>query len=532
MLNYPAICFNAGEVTPLIDARSDIDKYKFGCRTMENLIPRIYGPVVRRPGTKFIDEVVGVGRVVSFVYSNTIAYILLFEDQRLYFYFDGARVLDSSQDRLMVVSPYLASDLHELQFKQLNDVMWITHPDYPPYKLSRTSVTAFTLEAITFDYGPFKKRNDKEVGDDVTMAPSVTTGDGTLTSSSAFFVAGHIGALFSVYQPRVNTVVSGESSGAELVGSAILVEGSYTFTTGGTWEGSVRLERSIDGSTWEHFRTWTNQVQYTNTENDKGVQYRINVVSLDSGTVKTTLTVNSSVQQGICRITAFTSDTVVDMTVIKDFASTNADVRWLEGSWSEYRGYPTCITFFEDRAVYAGSPHQPQSIWLSATGDYEYFFEGTLDDSSFWLTMSSDQRNAVQWIAPLEALMIGTSGGLWRLRSSDFDEPITPTNFSIKQQTSDGSKAIQALPIGDVILFVDPVGRKVREAIFDGDKYVAPDLTALAEHITESGIVAIAHQKHPDSILWAVRDDGALLSMTYERKQNVVAWAKHPMTLP
>jgi hypothetical protein len=62
------------------------------------------------------------------------------------------------------------------------------------------------------------------------------------------------------------------------------------------------------------------------------------------------------------------------------------------------------------------------------------------------------------------------------------------------------------------------------------DKYVAPDLCALAEHITESGIVAIAYQEHPDPILWAVRADGVLLSMTYEREQNVVAWARHTLT--
>lgn len=529
MPNYPVISFNAGELSPLIDARSDVDKYKFGCRVLENMIPLIHGPAVRRPGTMFIDEVNGVGRVAAFIYSSTIAYILLFENQRLYFYFDAGRVLTAAGDRLMVVSPYLAGDLQELQFKQKNDVMWITHPSYPPYKLSRTSANSFTLEEITFDYGPFKRRNDREMKDCVTLAPSVTTGSGTLTASAATFVAGHIGALFSVCQPRVNTSVIGEVSAAGIVGSPILVEGSFTFTTGGTWDGTVTLERSIDGSTWETYGTWTNQTVITRTEEEANIQYRINVVTLTSGTIKVTLAVNSSVQQGICRITGFTSTTVLSMTVIKDFASTDADVRWLEGSWSEYRGYPACITFYKDRAVYAGSPHQPQTVWFSATGDYEYFFQGTLADASFWLTMNSDQRNAIRWISALEALLAGTTASEWRIRSNAYDEPITPTRFSETQQTSRGSKAIQALVVNDVILFIDFVGRKVREIVLDGsrDKYIAPDLTALAEHITKTGLVAMAHQKNPDSILWSVRDDGKLLSMSYEREQDVVAWARH-----
>lgn len=535
-MNYPIISFNAGELSPLIDARSDVDKYKFGCRTLENMIPRIYGPAERRPGTKYKDPVTGLARIWPFIYSNTIAYLLLFEDKKVYFYYNGAQVLSGAGGRLTVVTPYLAADLATLQFKQCNDVMWITHPSYPPYKLSRTSATAFSLTAITFELGPFKKRNDLEVADAKTMKPSVTTGNGTLTCTAAFFNAGHVGALFSVVQPRVNTSVIGhkhhdETSPTGVIGSSILVEGTFSFVTGSTWKGTVVLERSIDNATWETYRTWTNQVQYTGTEEEQNVFYRVNVTSLSSGKIEATLTVNSSTQEGMCRITATDpwSTTVVNMTVVKNFASVNADVRWSEGSWSAYRGYPCAMTFFGDRAIYAGSPHQPQSVWFSAVGDYEYFYEGTYDDSAFWLTMASEQRNSIQWIAALEALIVGTTASEWRIRSNTYEEPITPTNFSMKQQTSYGSKAIQALPVNDVILFVDFVGRKVREATYNGekDKYVAPDLTTLAEHITEGGITAIAHQKNPDSILWAIRADGTLLSMCYEREQNVVGWARH-----
>jgi hypothetical protein len=60
-------------------------------------------------------------------------------------------------------------------------------------------------------------------------------------------------------------------------------------------------------------------------------------------------------------------------------------------------------------------------------------------------------------------------------------------------------------------------------------KYVSPDLTALAEHITLSGIVDIAIQYAPDQILWCVLDDGSLVAMVYEREQDVVAWAKMPI---
>ncbi len=54
MPNVAIVSLNAGELSPQTDMRSDVDKYSKGCRTLENFIPRIYGPVERRPGTKFI----------------------------------------------------------------------------------------------------------------------------------------------------------------------------------------------------------------------------------------------------------------------------------------------------------------------------------------------------------------------------------------------------------------------------------------------------------------------------------------------
>jgi len=168
-----------------------------------------------------------------------------------------------------------------------------------------------------------------------------------------------------------------------------------------------------------------------------------------------------------------------------------------------------------------------QMVWLSEVGDYEDFEEGVKDADSFSLVIPT--TNDIRWVEALEALLVGTSGDEWRVGSNDLETPITPTNFTVKQQSNHGNRNIQPAKVNEQILFVDFVGRKVRELTFNGDKYIAPDLTSLAEHITESGIVCMAHQKNPDSILWCVLDDGSLICLTYEREQNVVAWAKQPI---
>lgn len=170
-----------------------------------------------------------------------------------------------------------------------------------------------------------------------------------------------------------------------------------------------------------------------------------------------------------------------------------------------------------------------QRVWLSYVDDYENFEAGVDDADSFSLAIPT--TNTILWVQSLKDIVLGTSGDEWKISSNEINTPLTSTNWSVEQQTNYGSKNIQAIKVNETILFVDFVGRKIREMVYsDADRaYVAPDLTALAEHITYSGITSIAYQKNPDSILWATLDDGSLRIMPYDREQNVIAWAKVPI---
>jgi hypothetical protein len=123
------------------------------------------------------------------------------------------------------------------------------------------------------------------------------------------------------------------------------------------------------------------------------------------------------------------------------------------------------------------------------------------------------------------------AGDEWRIKSSNIDEPITPDPIpTVKRQTKFGSTNIQAMAVNEAIIFVDSVARKIREFTFSDpkQKFVSPDLTALAEDITSGGITSMAVQSNPDNIVWfTLADSLTFISMTYEREQNVVAFAEH-----
>jgi len=192
--------------------------------------------------------------------------------------------------------------------------------------------------------------------------------------------------------------------------------------------------------------------------------------------------------------------------------------------------YPGAVAFFEERLYWAGSYGAPQTVYGSKAGDYENMTTGTGDDDGVVFTLLSDQVNAIKWMVNQNYLLIGTTGGEWRIGGASSTEPLTPTSVNAKRQSTYGSADIQGILINDVVLFVQRSGRKVREMAYDlyKDGFVAPDMTMLAQHICKPGLTCIAYQKEPFSILWGVRSDGVLVGMTYERAQeSVIGWHRH-----
>jgi len=206
-----------------------------------------------------------------------------------------------------------------------------------------------------------------------------------------------------------------------------------------------------------------------------------------------------------------------------------ADKNWQLGAFSQTTGYPRAVAFYEQRLVLAGTSTQPQTVFFSQSGDFENFERGTDADDGLVYTIGSNEVNVVRFLASSRQLLIGTSGGEFVVRASGFDEPLNPTNTQIKLQTSYGAANVQPLQVGQAVLFLQRAERKMRELVFssDADSYVAPDMTILAEHVTESGIKEMAYQQEPDSVAWCVLNDGKLACMTYRREEQVVAWHRH-----
>jgi hypothetical protein len=192
--------------------------------------------------------------------------------------------------------------------------------------------------------------------------------------------------------------------------------------------------------------------------------------------------------------------------------------------------YPSVVSFFEQRLVFGATNNNPQTLWFSKSADYLNFTTGTADDNALIYTIASNKVNAIRYLSATRILNIGTSGGEYVLTTTN-GGPVTPTSTVIRKYSNYGCIDSEVVQVADVTLFAQRGARKVREFRYIGEVdvagYAAPDITVLAEHLTEGGIQEFAFQQEPESIIWARRTDGTLLGLTYRREEEIVAWHKH-----
>lgn len=146
--------FTAGEVSPKLLARVDLKAYDNALKTMENAYAMTHGGAKRRPGTVFVGEVKNSAqraRLVPFVYSKTLSFILVFNAGVIQFIRNGAFVMNGGS-RYEIASPYSEAELQDITFAQAGNTLYLAHTNYAPRILKRVTDTNWTLTPLSFTY--------------------------------------------------------------------------------------------------------------------------------------------------------------------------------------------------------------------------------------------------------------------------------------------------------------------------------------------------------------------------------------------
>jgi len=489
--------FNGGELSPFLDGRIDFPKYTSGAKEITNFVPTVYGPMTKRPGTVFVEDLGEEATLYPFEFSESQAYIFAFKNQTADIYTLDGRLLDGVTP-VSIFSFYTIEEAKNLKFAQAGDLVYFTHPTAGMVKISRTGVNTFTSERFEPKDGPFQDENDDA---DLTLrVETISPGYVRVIASSPIFNdPDDEGASLQIgYIPATEFPSWLPDDGSYAVGDYIQYQSRiYEVTAGSGATGTLT------------------------PLHDKGSKSDGNL------TLKYT-----SDGYGYMKIDGFAgspTDTVSGF-VKKDFPPNIVDGDPTdEWSWSSFGGrfgWPTGIVFHQQRMVLGGSQEQPQSIWGSDPKDIESFLEGTEDDKAYEFTIAANRKNPIAWLASNIVLNIGTLGG--EFTASSVGPSITPSDVDIRQIGTYGSNEFTAPLIANgFTLFNQAGGRKLRELRFDenSQRNYARDLNKVAEHLADAGIGQIAYQAEPYQIVWVIIGT-ELFALTYEPDEDVFAWSR------
>jgi len=509
--------FVGGEISKIALARTQSDVAGTYGEVMRNVILLPTGGLMRRPGFRYTQDTKGTGdkvRLVDFQFNTSQAYIMEVGNGYLRFFADLGQLVNGTA-AVEVATPWVDTDPFLLDWAQSADLVYFAHPDFPPHKLERITNTNWILSEVDFVGGPLQSDNSDQ---EISIRASGTNGVITLTAAGTgadVFDQGHVGSVFRI----------SESSG--FLNTAFWVAEDDVSVTGLRQSNGRVYQKSNGGTTpngviapGHAFGTQNDGVDGT------GNDYRFR--NNGHGFVRITAVANQ---------VSATGEVVGDAVLPLSATQPGGTSVWAGPAWSEKDGYPSVVTFADQRAVWASTKKQPSTFWMTAAGDFENF-EGpglaqeTEDEDPINRTLDSSEGsvNTIQWAVFKDSLFFGTDGGVFRVSAPE-GSGFTPRNISAVHVNSTRCSTIPAIVASSSVLFPRRSNRKLHELSFsfEFESFDSPDLNVLAEDILSDGIVDMAWQDQPNKTLWIVTEKGELRSMLFDRVENTIGWCRHDL---
>ena len=195
--------------------------------------------------------------------------------------------------------------------------------------------------------------------------------------------------------------------------------------------------------------------------------------------------------------------------------------------------YPNSIGWFEQRTVFGGHTKKPRTLFLSKSGQrYEFTKNGEyapLDSDAMALDLATTEHERITAVTALNGrLIVLTDKNLWACGSTG--QAMTPSDASAVCYNGVGCSGLKPLALRNSLLFVSQNGNEIFEIRADqqGTQWATRELGTFARHLLDGHkIVSWDFQSTPDPVVWLVREDGVLLSLSYNAETELCAWTRH-----
>lgn len=539
--------FSNGEISPSMHADVSHPKWASSLRTCKNWLPIPQGALVTRPGTKIIAPVKDSSYkpiLRAFIFSDSVAYVMEFGNLYVRFYQNGSFFLERATPVTKEMLPYL-------KIAQVGNVLNYT------YGGQVAGVAALAPRQI---------RYDPSVPTFVDAAAPLKSIAITWTGGPSFTVPAYAGGATYARGDRViaNTVEwimiqdasTGNAPPAPAANAALTGLAGNFF-----WTPAVDDKHTAD--TWQ----WAETVVFQDT-----IGRTFESAPILSGVIKTALALDRPLGMqaiGLLATVAYTAlyyrlyrgkqgglfGWKADLpTGIGNFTDDGGDPDYtrqppsgtdpflVNNAGAVADSYPSVVGYLDQRVLYATSKLVPQGMWLSKDGDFVVWDRPNpgADTDPIFITIAGQKLEQPRAFRPMRRGIILTGQSEWAL-SGPNGGPISRTGKELKWQSGWGSGWLDPLQIGTGLIFLTSLGDMVRDFFplygIYSDIWDGQELSFMARHMFDLHTIKDwDFQQKPYPVIWAVRDDGVLLSCTYmhappsfgqQLAEGVVAWAQH-----
>lgn len=520
--------FAGGEISSELFGRMDLDKYQTGLAKCENFIVLPHGPAQNRPGFAFVNQVKDSSRrvrLIEFSFSADETMVLEFGHLYIRFHTNGGTVLETAK-----AIGSIAGTTVNLATHGYTAGNWVfiggrffivaTVPDVNSFTVTDLFGAAVTPVGATA----------ARVYEIASIYPEAELFDLHYVQSADVLTLTH--PARPIHELRRAGVTNWSLTQVSFASVMIPPTGlgiSKVQDGGTTAPRSYRyVVTSINATGVEESEA---SAEVTTT-NNLGQFSNSNTVTWSAATGAERYNVYRH-QGGVFGYIGQTSDlSFVDNNINPDTLRTPPEAAM---PFEAADQYPSAVTYFDQRRVFAATNENPQTLWLTRAGSETNLTTSlpVQDSDAISFRIAARQYNRILHLIPLSDLILLTAGGEWRVFTGS-GEPVTPATVIARPQSYVGANNVQPVVTSLSAIYVAAQGSKFRELIYSAEgvgSYKSEDLSVLVPHLTNGQtIVDLAFSRGPTPLVWATRGDGALLGLTYLPEQVVRAWHQHYTT--
>jgi hypothetical protein len=532
--------FSGGELAPALYARIDTVKYATGLHTCRNTILLRHGGTANRPGSVFIGEVKDSSKTVKlvpFIFNTSQTYVLEFGNLYFRIIKDGSYVSDLTLTITGItkanpaVLTYTGTDPADGDEFRISGVLGMTQVNGRNFKVVNVNTGANTFEMDLLDgtnldstsYGTYISGGTAE------RIYTVTT----------TYVEADLPALKYVQSADVMTMTHPSYVVREVARTG---DAAWTITTvsfapsisaptgqtnnGGAGTTTAWKITAVKAETYEESLP-------SSSTSSSSVPTPSAIVTVDwnavSGAVLYNIYRDDNANGIFGYVGSSTTSDYRDIGLTADYSDQPPTSKTV---FASSNNYPSVAAYIQQRRFFASSNTEPEKVWASRIGAFNSFTINTpvQDDDAINFTISGNQVNRIVNLFNLNGPVIMTASGEWSI-NGDVSGAITPTEINVKQHSYNGSASnLVPLVIGTTAIYVQARGSAIRDIAYDWQSsgYRGNDLTIFAPHLFDGfEIEDWSFQQIPNYIVWAVRDDGKVVALTYIREHEIWGWHRH-----